>query len=77
MYEMQGTLPGLAASGRPVTWPFPALRAARQSKDPREGQVSLLLRHLGRPSLGAVRAQRIHGIPAAGVGVLAGVSVLG
>ena len=34
-------------------------------------------RHLGRVGLGAVRAQWIQGIPAASMGVLAGVPVLG
>lgn len=34
MYEMQGTLPGLAASGQPVAWPSRRERAARQSQEP-------------------------------------------
>jgi hypothetical protein len=34
MYEMQGTSPGLAASGQPVAWPSRRERAARQSQEP-------------------------------------------
>ncbi len=44
MYEMQGTLPGLAAPGRPVAW-LSLYRARRppEYRSPREAQVSLLL----------------------------------
>ena len=37
MYEMQGTSPGLAASGQPVAWPSRRERAARQSQEPALG----------------------------------------
>src|SRR5215468_6128604 len=37
MYEMQGTLPGLAAAGQPVAWPSRRERAARQSQEPALG----------------------------------------
>ena len=37
MYEMQGTSPGLAASGQPVTWPSRRGHAARQSQEPALG----------------------------------------
>src|SRR4029077_10957158 len=37
MYEMQGTSPGLAASGQPVAWPSRRRHAARQSQEPALG----------------------------------------
>ena len=37
MYEMQGTSPGLAASGQPVAWPSRRGHAARQSQEPALG----------------------------------------
>ena len=37
MYEMQGTSPGLAASGQPVTWLSRRGHAARQSQEPALG----------------------------------------
>lgn len=43
MYEMQGTLPGLAAWGQPVAWPSRAARRPPEYRNPREAQVSLLL----------------------------------
>jgi hypothetical protein len=37
MYEMQGTSPGLTASGQPVAWPSRCGHAARQSQEPALG----------------------------------------
>jgi len=37
MYEMQGTSPGLTASGQPVAWPSRRGHAARQSQEPALG----------------------------------------
>src|SRR5437762_6255537 len=37
MYEMQGTSPGVAASGQPVAWPSRRGHAARQSQEPALG----------------------------------------
>ncbi len=37
MYEMQGTLPGIAAQGPPVAWRFLMPRADRQSQEPARG----------------------------------------
>ena len=37
MYEMQGTSPGVAATGQPVAWPSRRGHAARQSQEPALG----------------------------------------
>lgn len=43
MYEMQGTLPGLAAFGQPVAWLSQCRAPPARVRNPREAQVSLLL----------------------------------
>jgi len=43
MYEMQGTLPGFAAPGRPVAWPSRCRAPPARVRNPREAQVSPLL----------------------------------